>query len=158
VKRDHERTDPHSRGRLSFNDIRVEIVAPFGDVALSRHIAYFALPLFQYEHDGVLTPKGRRTAEELLREIYEACVFGEENGPELLQETRRFLQQGAYRLLVRVFSECDFSDNWLLLPLFLLVFLLTDWDVVRLCQDDLMDKFGRKLPEELVRALLAEVR
>jgi hypothetical protein len=143
---------------LSINDIRVEILYPFGGVSKSRHIAYFGLPYFQYEHDGALTSHGRQTAEDLLKEIYEACVFCEANELELLLETRRFLEQSTYSLLVNAFSSCDFSGNWHLFPLFLLMFFLTDWEVVRLCQDNLTETFDRKLPEDLVRALVAEVR
>ncbi len=143
---------------LTFNDIRVEITQPFEGVSQPCHIPYFALPLMQYERDGVLTSRGRETSRRLLREIYDACVFCEANEEELLLECQKFLEQGTWSLLVKALSDCDFSAGWYLLPVFLLGFLFTDWGLVWQCQEDIADKFSRRLPEELVSGLVARAR
>jgi hypothetical protein len=143
---------------LRFNDIRVEITSPFADVSKALHIAYFALPYFQYARNDSLTPHGRQTAEQLLKEIYEECVFCEANEEELVLECENVLTEGPWSRFRTAIARCDFASNWHLLPIFVLVFCLTDWELVRVAQDRIEEKFGRKLPEELVRRLLARAR
>lgn len=148
-------------GRISFlrfNDIRVEITSPFCRVAKSEHIAYFALPYIQYERDGVLTPRGRQSAEQLLKEICEECMFCEAHEEELVADCQNLLAEGTWCRFRTALARCDFSESWWTFPIFLGVFFFTDWVVVELCQDAVAEKFGRRLPEELVRRLLARAR
>jgi hypothetical protein len=148
-------------GRISFlrfNDIRVEITYPFSQVSMALHIAYFALPYIKYERDTELTPHGRRVAEELLKDIYEACAFVEVNEDALILECQQFLQQGMWSLLRTAFANADFSEGWYLFPIFVLMFFLTDWQIVQMVQDRIKEDFGRKLPDDLVRRLLVRAR
>jgi hypothetical protein len=147
-------------GRISYlriNNIRVEITSPFAEVSKALHIAYFALPLFQYERDGVVTRHGRDTAEQLLREIYEECLFCEDE-EELVVECQQILSEGSWSRFRSALARFDFATHWHLLPIFILIFLLTDWELVGLAQDRIAERFGRKLPEELVRRLLARAQ
>jgi hypothetical protein len=143
---------------LTFNDIRVEITYPFSQVSMGLHIAYFALPYFKYKRDDELTSYGRKVAEHLLKEIYEACAFCEANETELIVECERFLNQGAWSMLRIAFANADFSDSWYLFPIFVVMFFLTDWEVAQLMQGEIKEKFGRNLPEDLVRGLLTRAR
>jgi hypothetical protein len=143
---------------LSMNDIRVEITFPFSGVSKVQHVPYFSLPYIRYAQDATLTPQGRKTAELLLREVYEACAFAEANEEALLQECQAFLGQGSWALLRSALARIEFAGNWHLLPVFVLLFVFTDWEVVSMCQDHIVERFGRKLPDELIRGLLALTR
>jgi len=148
-------------GRISFlrfNDIRVEITYPFSQASMALHIAFFALPYIQYEQDTGLTPRGRQVAEQLLKEIYETCAFCEANENELIVECLIFMEQSTWSLLRNALANADFSEGWYLCPLFMLLFFLTDWEMIQSLQDEIKQKFGRKLPEDLLRGLLAQAK
>ena len=52
-------------GVAAFNDMRVEITYPFSQVSMAQHIAYFALPYFEYKRDEGLTTHGGQVAEHV---------------------------------------------------------------------------------------------
>ena len=93
---------------LFFNDMQVEITSPFQGVSEGRHIPYFGLPFGRYEQNGTLTQKGQETAHDLLREIYDACLFCEANADELLQECRGLLDLGGLGLAQQAAQPQDF--------------------------------------------------
>jgi len=68
------------------------------------------------------------------------------------------LKQDAWSLFRQALRDSQFAGRWCLLPLVLLLELFTDWEVVDRCQEAIAEQFGRRLPEELVRGLLARVR
>jgi hypothetical protein len=108
--------------------------------------------------DNRLTPHGRQVAEQLLKEIYETCAFCEANENQLIVECQRFLEQDNWSMLRRAYANADFSESWFLFPIFVLMFFLTDWDLVQLLKDEIKQEFGRSLPEDLVRGILTRTR
>ena len=67
---------------LTVNDIRVQITSSYAGASPALHIPCFALPHIQYARGNALTPEGRKTAQKLLRGVYDACVFWEANEEE----------------------------------------------------------------------------
>lgn len=140
---------------LSIIDIWVEITSPFAGVSEDRHIPVFALPWMQYEQGGSPTTLGQETALRMLWEIYAACLFCETHEDDLIDECQKILDLGNYGILRQLLEDADCLGDWFLLPIFFLVLLLTDWELVRRCQDALHARFERRPPEDLVRRLLA---
>jgi len=140
---------------LSVNDITVEITRPFVGISAGLHIPGFALFLYRYEQDGKLTPHGRKTAQQLLVELYQACCFCEANEEAVLAECDQLRARSRWLLLSAAWHQIDWSGlSWYELPLWLVLVLGTDLQLVSECREVIRERFGVWLPESLVRRLL----
>lgn len=75
-------------------DINVEIVSPYRSFTAGLHISYFSRPYHSF-----LTDYGDRTAENLLKYLYELC--------EYLEKNKKFIKmQHAFH-----FRDGDYSDR-----------------------------------------------
>lgn len=75
-------------GRIVFlapNDIVIEIMAPFDGFRSGLHIPYFAMGDHSrhFMADGRISDRGKRTAQDTLKEIYVACADFTQNLPEI---------------------------------------------------------------------------
>jgi hypothetical protein len=61
-------------------------------------------------------------------------------------------------MLRSAFANADFSECWFLFPIFVVMFFLTDWELVQLLKDEIKEEFGRNLPEDIVQGLLIRSR